>query len=230
MTNESRRVGPWATRFDSEEAFAAAESAARATALRDHDLTPVLRFDEIYGSGPNNDKATAFGFDPHTPVAPDGSYNYVHGDFSAGLVYAVYRPAPQAVSGIGPEVPAELANTTMWPYPGGNLDPTTVPLSSLGLDIDGVDRRFVHFCAAGLGVEAADDLHELRPTFELAWPDYRDTIRTGLTHLVQHRPIDPRTWYELTYIPFSTPDQLALYLAQVYAYLFDGFDSMPVAP
>jgi hypothetical protein len=31
-------------------------------------------------------------------------------------------------------------------------------------------------------------------------------------------------------VTFEGADQLAFYLAQVYAYLFDGFDSMPEAP
>ncbi|MGS2807398.1 hypothetical protein [Nocardia sp. MW-W600-9] len=230
MNDPNQRVGPWATRFESERALIVADDAARTQALRDHDLTPVLRFETVYGAGPFADKATAVGFDQSHPVAPDGSYNYVRGDFGAGLVYAVYRPVPHAVIGPGPAGLRDLANTTMWPYPGGRLDPTTVSLSSLGLDAEGIDRRFVHFCAAGLGVEAVDDLHELRPTLHLAWPDYLDTIRAGLTHLVQHRPIDPQTWYELTYIRFASQDQLALYLAQIYAYLFEDFDAMPVAP
>ncbi|WP_336086832.1 hypothetical protein [Nocardia sp. SSK8] len=230
MTEQNRRVGPWATRFESERALITADDAARTQALHNRDLTPVLRFEKVYGSGPFADKATAIGFDPYHPVAPDGSYNYVQGDFGSGLVYAVYRPAPHFTADAGPIEPHDLANTTLWPYPGSRLDPTTVSLSSLGLDAEGIDRRFVHFCAAGLGVEAADDLHELRPTLHLAWPDYLDTIRIGLTHLVHHRPIDPQTWYELTYVRFASPDQLALYVAQVYAYLFEDFDAMPVAP
>ncbi|MFD0564296.1 hypothetical protein ACFQ2M_21490 [Kitasatospora saccharophila] len=116
------------------------------------------------------------------------------------------------------------------PVPGGVLDPTTVPLAELGLDVPGVDRRFVHFCAAALGVEAVDDLGELRDTFDAAWPDYREVIRAGLLHVVRNRPLSVDRWYQLTYVRFPDQQDLTTYLAQVYAYLFDGFDAMPPAP
>ncbi|PBC78728.1 hypothetical protein BX265_3507 [Streptomyces sp. TLI_235] len=35
------------------------------------------------------------------------------------------------------------------------------------------------FCAGILGVEAVDDLGELRDTFDAARPDYRDVIRAA---------------------------------------------------
>ncbi|MBR7832894.1 hypothetical protein KDL01_06450 [Actinospica durhamensis] len=224
------RVGPWATRFDSDEALIAADDAARAYALEHHDLAPVLPFATVYGPGLHFDKATAIGISTQMPVNEDGSTNYTRGDFLGGLVYGVYRPAETANAAAGPADGEELWNTTLYPYPAGNLDPVSVPLAALGLEAPEVDRRFVNFCAGLLGCEAVDDLGLLRPTFDLAWPDYRACIGAGLLHLVQQRPISPETWYSLTYVPFEAPDQLALYLAQVYAYLFDDFDTMPVAP
>ena len=70
----------------------------------------------------------------------------------------------------------------------------------------------------------------LRRRSTLAWTDYQDTIRAGLKHLVASEPMTVEHWFGLTYVQF--PDQRALraYLAQVYAYLFDDFDAMPVAP
>jgi hypothetical protein len=226
------RTGPWATRFDTEEALVRADDALRAAALRDHDLAPILTFEEVYGPDMvvRAAQATAIGIDPDEPYAPDGEINYVRGDFfTDALAYGVYRPA----DGVGPAGPVdgeELWNTTLYPYPGGAVDPTTVPLADLGLDAPGVDRRFVHFCAAVLGVEAVDDLGELQANFAGAWPDYRETIRAGLVHVVQNRPISVEQWYALTYVAFPDGQELTMYLAQVYAFLFDGFPAMPVAP
>lgn len=225
------RTGPWASRFDTEEALVQAEDALRAAALKDHDLAPILRFEAVYGyfmecSG----KATAIAIDPRNPYDTNGEVNYVYADFlTLGLLYGVYRPA-EGVGAGGPAAEDELWNTTLYPYPGGALNPTTVPLAELGLDVPGVDRRFVHFCAGLLGVEAVDDLGMLRDTFDAAWPDYRDTIRAGLMHLVNHRPMSVDQWYALTYVRFADQEELTLYLAQVYAYLFDNFDAMPLAP
>ncbi|MGW4634336.1 hypothetical protein [Nocardia sp. NPDC004415] len=221
-------VGPWATRFDSENAITVAEGAARRAAIRDHDLNPILSMTEVYGQGCCSDRATAMGFDPCEPVAADGSSNYIRGDFDGGFIYSVYRPAEWVRSGNGHIVSTDLLNTTIWPYPGGRIDPTTVELDSLGLDIDGIDRRFINFCAAALGCEAAGDLDMLRPTFKSAWPDYVSTIRHGLLHMIESRPIDLSEWYDLTYIRFKDADAFARYIAQVYAFLFEGFDSMPV--
>ncbi|MFJ9693095.1 hypothetical protein [Kitasatospora sp. NPDC101183] len=225
------RTGPWASRFDSEEALLQADDALRAAALANHDLAPVLPFEEVYGTSPSRaEKATAIGIDPEHPYDADGEINYVYADFLAsGLLYGVYRPS----AGAGPEGPAdggELWNTTLYPYPGGAIDPVTVPLAELGLEAPGIDRRFVHFCAGLLGVEAVDDLGMLRDTFDHAWPDYRGTVRAGLVHLVQNRPLTPAQWYGLTYVAFPDQQELTLYLAQVYAFLFDGFDAMPLAP
>ncbi|MFI9783309.1 hypothetical protein ACIHEI_07340 [Kitasatospora sp. NPDC051984] len=166
------RSGPWASRFDSEDALYQAEDALRAAALKNHDLSPILPFEAVYGpflecAG----KATAFA-----------------------------------------------------------IDPTEIGLGELGLDAPGVDRRFVHFCAGSLGVEAVDDLGELRETFDEAWPDYRDVIRAGLLHLIRNRPLTVDQWYALTYVRFPDQRRLTAFLGQVYAYLFDGFDAMPVAP
>ncbi|MFG2694651.1 hypothetical protein [Kitasatospora sp. NPDC048407] len=225
------RSGPWASRFDSEDALYQAEDALRAAALKNHDLSPILPFEAVYGpflecAG----KATAFAIDPREPYTADGEINYVHADFlTLGLLYGVYRPA----EGAGPTGPAgedDLWNTTVYPYPGGAIDPTKIGLGELGLDAPGVDRRFVHFCAGILGVEAVDDLGELRETFDEAWPDYRDVIRAGLLHLIRNRPLTVDQWYALTYISFHDQRQLTAFLGQVYAYLFDGFDAMPVAP
>ncbi|MFD4432959.1 hypothetical protein [Nocardia sp. NPDC058497] len=102
--------------------------------------------------------------------------------------------------------------------------------SDLGLNAPGVDWRFVNFCAAMLGCEAVDDLGMLGPTFAAAWPDYRAVIEAGLQHLFHNRPISPETWYELTYVRFDTPDQLALFHAQVYSYLFQAHTPAPTAP
>ncbi|MFB7662636.1 hypothetical protein ACFC1R_01635 [Kitasatospora sp. NPDC056138] len=225
------RTGPWASRFDSEEALVQAEDALRAAALKGHDLAPILPFEAVYGRFLDClGKATAIAIDPVNPYGPDGEINYVYGDFmTLGLLYGVYRPA----AGVGPDGPADedqLWNTTLYPYPGGAIDPTTVPLAELGLDVPGVDRRFVHFCAGLLGVEAVDDLGMLRETFDAAWPDYRETVRSGLLHLVQQRPLTVDQWYRLTYVRFPDEQELTVYLAQVYAYLFDGFEAMPLAP
>ncbi|MEV4616563.1 hypothetical protein AB0K43_28780 [Kitasatospora sp. NPDC049258] len=225
------RTGPWASRFDTEEALVGADDALRAAALKSHDLAPILPFEAVYGPFMNcAGKATAIAIDPREPYAPDGQVNYVYGDFlTLGLLYGVYRPA----EGTGPQGPTtedELWNTTVYPYPGGALNPTSVPLAELGLDVPGVDRRFVHFCAALLGVEAVDDLGELRETFDAAWPDYREVVRAGLLHLVRNRPLSVDQWYLLTYVRFPDQQELTAYLAQVYAYLFDNFDAMPVAP
>ncbi len=225
------RTGPWASRFDSEEALVKADDALRAAALRDHDLSPVLPYASVYGAwleGRGN--ATAIAIDPVEPYGPDGEINYVYGDFlTEAHVFGVYRPA----EGVGPAGPAsegELWNTTLYPYPGGSVDPVTVPLAELGLDVPGVDRRFVHFCAGALGVEAVDDLGMLRPTFEAAWPDYRETVKAGLLHMARNNPMTVDQWYGLTYVRFPDQQELALYLAQVYAYLFDGFEAAPLAP
>ena len=48
QTNSSRsglprRIGPWATRFDSDEALVVADDAARTYAVEQHHLNPVLR-------------------------------------------------------------------------------------------------------------------------------------------------------------------------------------------
>ncbi|WP_055591039.1 hypothetical protein [Peterkaempfera griseoplana] len=225
------RTGPWASRFDSEESLVQAEDALRAAALSTHDLSPVLPFEAVYGPFLNcAGKATAIAIDPREPYGPDGQVNYVYADFlTLGLLYGVYRPA----QGTGPEGPAvedDLWNTTVYPYPGGVLDPTAVPLAELGLEVPGVDRRFVHFCAAMLGVEAVDDLGELRDTFDAAWPDYREVIRAGLLHLLKNRPLSVDQWYQLTYVRFPDQQELTAYLAQVYAFLFDGFDAVPLAP
>lgn len=225
------RVGPWATRFDSAQALATADDVAREYALKQRDLNPILPFAQVYGPGLHMDKATAIGISPQMPVNEDGSTNYTRGDFMGGLVYAVYRPADTASPSEGPADAEELWNTTLYPYPAGHVDPVSVPLVALGLDeVPGVDRRFVNFCAAALGCEAVDDLGMLQATFHLAWPDYRECIGAGLKHLLAHRTVSPDMWRELTYVPFDSADQLALYLAQVYAYLFDGFGAMPVAP
>ncbi|MGW4381707.1 hypothetical protein [Kitasatospora sp. NPDC004531] len=93
-----------------------------------------------------------------------------------------------------------------------------------------MDRRFVNFCAGALGVEAVDDLGELRESIDRVWPDYRETLKAGLTHMVQQRPLSVEKWYDLTYVAFPDQQELTLYLAQVYAYLFDGFPAMPLAP
>ncbi|AUG78627.1 hypothetical protein CFP65_3847 [Kitasatospora sp. MMS16-BH015] len=224
------RTGPWASRFDSEEALVKADDALRAAALRDRDLAPVLPYGEVYGywlDGRGN--ATAIAIDPAEPYGADGELQYVYGDFLTGAhVYGVYRPA----AGVGAQGPAgagELWNTTLYPYPGGSLDPVTVPLAELGLDVPGVDRRFVNFCAGVLGVEAVDDLGMLKETFGGAWPDYREVVRAGLAHLAR-QPMPVEQWYALTYVAFPDRRALGYYLAQVYAYLFDGFDAMPVAP
>ena len=224
------RVGPWATRFDSETALVTADDVARQYAVKQRDLNPILPFAQVYGPGLHMDKATAIGISAQMPVNEDGSTNYTSGDFMGGLVYAVYRPADSA-SPDGPADGRELWNTTLYPYPAGQLDPVSVSLVALGLDeVPGVDRRFVNFCAAALGCEAVDELGMLQPTFPLAWPDYRECVGAGLRHLVEHRTISPEIWHDLTYVPFESADQLALYHAQVYAYLFEGFGSMPVAP
>ncbi|WP_245594318.1 hypothetical protein [Actinospica robiniae] len=190
---------------------------ARAHAVEHHDLAPVLPFATVYGPGLHADKATAIGISTRMPINEDGSTSYTRGDFLGGLVYGVYRPAETADAATGPAEGDQLWNTTLYPYPAGDLDPLSVPLASLGLEVTGVDRRFLNFCAGLLGCEAVDDLGMLQPTFALAWPDYRDCVAVGLRHLIQQRPIE-------------AADQLAFYLAQVYAYLFDGFGSMPVAP
>lgn len=217
------RTGPWASRFDSEEALVAADDALRAAAEKDHDLAPILRFEEVYGPGLNClEKATAIAIDPERPYGADGEINYVYADFfTGGLLYGVYRPA---VGEPG------LWNTTLYPYPVGALDPTAVNLAELGLAVPGVDRRFVHFCAGTLGVEAVDDLGELRDSFAAAWPDYRETVKSGLLHVIREQPLTPEQWYRLTYVAFPDQQSLTHYLAQVYAYLFDDFDVMPVAP
>jgi hypothetical protein len=227
------RCGPWATRFDSDEALVTADDVLRAAALRDHDLAPIVRFREVYGppAADGTSWATGFGLDPQTPRTPDGEVAYVRADFSDGFVHGVYRPAGTAAPGAGgPEQGDDLLLTDAYPYPGGAIDPLAVPLAELGLDVPGVDRRFVRFCAGWLGVEAADDLGELQETFAAAWPDYRETIRAGLLHVVRERPLTVEQWYGLTYIAFPDTDELTAYLGQVYAYLFDGFDAMPVAP
>ncbi len=188
----------------------------------------------MYGEGDGClGKATAITIDPRQPYSPTGEVNYVYADFSSrGLLYGVYRPADDLEGEDGPANDVSLWNTTLYPHPGGyeEFDPVTVPLGDLGLDVPGVDRRFVHFCAAILGVEAVDDLAELRATFDLAWPDYQDTIRAGLMHLVTNEPLTVDQWLDLTYVRFPDQRELRAYLAQVYAYLFDGFDAMPVAP
>jgi len=224
------RVGPWATRFDSDAALATADDAARDYAVKHHDLNPILPFTQVYGPGLHMDKATAIGISPQSPVNEDGSTNYTRGDFMGGLVYGVYRPSDDAPAETGPVVGDQLWNTTIYPYPAGHLDPVSVPLVALGLEVPGVDRRFVNFCAAALGCEAVDDLGMLRETFDRAWPDYRDCVGAGLRHLMQERTISPELWHQLTYVPFDNADQLALYHVQVYAYLFEGFEAMPVAP
>ncbi|MFJ5883186.1 hypothetical protein [Kitasatospora cineracea] len=225
------RTGPWASRFDSEESLVQAEDALRAAALATHDLSPILPFEAVYGPFLNcAGKATAFAIDPQEPYGPDGEINYVRADFlTLGLLYGVYRPA-RGTGPAGPVAEDDLWNTTVYPYPGGRIDPTKVDLAELGLDAPGVDRRFVHFCAGALGVEAVDDLGELRETFDAAWPDYREVIRAGLLHLVRNRPLTVGQWYALTYVPFPDERELTAYLGQLYAYLFDGFDAMPLAP
>ncbi|MEV4559919.1 hypothetical protein AB0K51_23410 [Kitasatospora sp. NPDC049285] len=225
------RTGPWASRFDTEEAFVQAEDALRAAALEHRDLAPILSFESVYGpAGERAGKATAIAIDSRQPYLPNGELNYVYADFQlSGLLYGVYRPA-DGTGPAGPQDADDLWNTTLYPYPGGPVDPTTVPLADLGLDVPGVDRRFVHFCAGLLGVEAVDDLGMLKQTFDTAWPDYRETVRAGLLHLVQNRPLTPQHWYGLTYVGFPDQQELTVYLAQVYAYLFDGFDAMPLAP
>lgn len=224
------RVGPWATRFDSDEALVDADVAARSYAVTHHDLSPVLPFTAVYGPGLHVGKATAIGISTQLPVNEDGSTNYTRGDFIGGLVYAVYRPSDTADAEAGPADGGELWNTTLYPYPAGDLDPVSVPLAALGLEVPGVDRRFVNFCAGTLGCEAVDDLGMLQPTLSRAWPDYRECLAAGLRRLIDQRPITPETWYDLTYVPFDSADRLGLYLAQVYAYLFEDFGSMPLAP
>lgn len=224
------RVGPWATRFDSDVALVTADDVAREYAIKQHDLNPILPFTQVYGPGLHTDAATAIGISPQSPVNEDGSTNYTRGDFMGGLVYGVYRPTDDAPAGTGPEAGDQLWNTTLYPYPAGRVDPVSVPLVALGLEVPGVDRRFVNFCAGALGCEAVDDLAMLGETFDRAWPDYRDCIGAGLRHLMQARPLSPESWYHLTYVPFDSADQLALYHVQVYAYLFEGFEAMPVAP
>ncbi|MDH6143131.1 hypothetical protein P3T35_005160 [Kitasatospora sp. GP30] len=226
------RCGPWATRFDSEEALVVADDVLRAAALKDHDLAPIVPFRQLYGpASAGTSWATGFGIDPQAPYGPGGEVGYVHADFSDGFVYSVYRPTAELrPGGPGPERGGDLLLTDAYPYPGGAIDPVTVPLAELGLDAPGVDHRFVRFCAGWLGVEAADDLGELRETFAAAWPDYRETIRAGLIHVVRSRPLTVAQWYGLTYIAFPDVEELTAYLAQVYAYLYDGFDAMPVAP
>ncbi|MER5642084.1 hypothetical protein ABT095_34745 [Kitasatospora sp. NPDC002227] len=226
------RTGPWASRFDSEEALVRGDDALRAAALKNHDLSPILRFEEVYGPDmvTRAAQATAIGIDQVNPYGPGGEINYVYGDFYTGaLVYGVYRPA-EGVGDAGPAREDELWNTTLYPYPGGAVDPTSVSLAELGLEVPGVDRRFVNFCAGMLGVEAVDDLGMLRATFDAAWPDYRETVRAGLLHMAEHRPMTVRQWYELTYVLFPDEQALTVYLAQVYAYLFDNYPAMPLAP
>jgi hypothetical protein len=226
------RTGPWASRFDSADALVRAEDALRAAALRNHDLSPVLSFTEVYGPDMLvcGKQATAVGIDRGSPYRPDGEINYVYADFfTEALVYGVYRSSP-GVGAAGPSSVGDLRNTTVYPYPGGRIDPTSVPLADLGLDVPGVDRRFVTFCAGALGVEAVDDLGMLRETFGLAWPDYRETIKAGLLHLVRNRPLTVEQWYDLSYVAFPDQEELTQYLAQVYAYLFDDFPAMPLAP
>ncbi|MEW2439514.1 hypothetical protein AB0952_36135 [Streptomyces caniferus] len=232
------RTGPWVSRFDSEEAMVQADDALRGAALKNHDLSPILSFETVYGEGEDClGKATAITIDPRRPYSADGEVNYVYADFSTrGLLYGVYRPAEgmesEAEGENGPTSDADLRNTTLYPHPGGyeEFDPVTVPLADLGLDVPGVDRRFVNFCAGILGVEAVDDLGMLRDTFDLAWPDYQDVIRAGLMHVVANEPMTVEQWFDLTYVHFPGRRELRAYLAQVYAYLFEDFEAMPVAP
>ncbi|WP_435798461.1 hypothetical protein, partial [Streptomyces decoyicus] len=228
------RTGPWASRFDTEDALVQADDALREAALKNHDLSPILPFEAVYGEGENClGKATAITIDPRRPYSPDGEVNYVYADFSTrGLLYGVYRPARELENEEGPENDADLRNTTLYPYPGGyeEIDPVTVALADIGLDVPGVDRRLVNFCAGILGVEAVDDLGMLRETFDAAWPDYQDTIRAGLKHLVANQPLTVEQWFGLTYVQFPDQRELRAYLAQVYAYLFDDFEAMPLAP
>ncbi|MBM4794978.1 hypothetical protein HXP44_23650 [Streptomyces sioyaensis] len=228
------RTGPWASRFDTEEAMVQADDALREAALKNHDLSPILPFEAVYGEGEKClGKATAITIDPRRPYSPSGEVNYVYADFSTrGLLYGVYRPAQELENEDGPENDADLRNTTLYPYPGGyeEMDPVTAPLADLGLDVPGIDRRFLHFCAGILGVEAVDDLGMLRGTFDAAWPDYQDTIRAGLMHLVTNEPLTVEQWFGLTYVRFPDQRELRAYLAQVYAYLFEDFEAMPLAP
>lgn len=39
-----------------------------------------------------------------------------------------------------------------------------------------------------------------------------------------------KQWFDLTYVQFPDQRGLRAYLAQVYAYLFEDFEAMPVAP
>ncbi|MGW1379597.1 hypothetical protein ACWD6P_35760 [Streptomyces sp. NPDC002446] len=124
----------------------AAAPALREAALKNHDLSPILPFEAVYGEGENClGKATAITIDPRQPYTPTGDVNYVYADFSTrGLLYGVYRPAAEMESEDGPENFADLRNSTLYPYSGGyeEFDAVTVPLADLWLDVPGVDRRF----------------------------------------------------------------------------------------
>jgi hypothetical protein len=120
----------------------------------------------------------------------------------------------------------ELVNSLFWAQPRTPVDPTTVALAELGLDVPGVDRRFVNFVAGWLNVNAVEEIWELRWGFERAWPDYRETVRAGLLQLVKERPLSTEQWYGLTYQRFPNKRELTHYLAQVYAYLFESYPAM----
>ncbi|MGW4381708.1 hypothetical protein [Kitasatospora sp. NPDC004531] len=72
------RTGPWATRFDSEEALVRADDVLRATALRDHDLMPIVGFETLYGPDMTvrAAQATAIGIDPARPYLADSGWTW----------------------------------------------------------------------------------------------------------------------------------------------------------
>ncbi|MFG2819541.1 hypothetical protein ACGFX4_08955 [Kitasatospora sp. NPDC048365] len=190
----------WHAQYADDAAANQAMVALRVAAREQRDLAPVLSFAQVYGAG-----EAALG-----QAVATGTYDGVELALGPdGLAKAVYHP-----DGRG-----RLVNSLFWPTPVGAVDPTTVPLAELGLDVPGVDRRFVNFCSGWLSAEAEDQLWELGRSFADAWPDYRATVGAGLRQLVR-RPVDVERWYGLTSVRFDGERELACYLAEVEAYLF----------
>jgi hypothetical protein len=212
--------GRWYAAYTSDLASNRAAVALRLAALESRDLAPVLRFGTVYGPGEAAlGQAEARSVRPVGPPAADGSFTFESAPMDAGaLAFSVFHPA-DGVPAAGPRRPGQLVSSLEWAAPRPPIDPTSVPLADLGLDVPGVDRRFVHFCAGWLSANASDEFWELGRSFHLAWPDYRATVRTGLRHLVRHRPLDVGRWHDLTGVAFRDAHALTHYLADVRVHL-----------
>ncbi|MFJ1753661.1 hypothetical protein [Kitasatospora sp. NPDC088134] len=59
---------------------------------------------------------------------------------------------------------------------------------------------------------------------------YSERLRVSMEHLLEHRPATIDNWLALSGTQYYSEDELYGYLAEVYAYFFEGVEHQPMPP